>query len=126
MFRLGNGQKVENVQEFLASQIAQGRSTCLYCSQRDAKAWVDDLGELVATTPDGTEIRRHAHIAATTYRSGNPKIACNRVIVGNPARYREWQAIPGNDKGWMAEWTYYPDSQCDELVARHMNTSEVA
>lgn len=126
--RLGNGQRVEDLEAAMAEWRAAGRSPSTYCSKRDHEAWVDDLGELTHTLPDGTEIRRHASIKCGTYRSGNPKIAHNRVIVGNPTKYAEWKRkdaeareaeVPLAERPWMPEWTFYPDREFDDIVARY-------
>lgn len=123
--RLGNGQKVDNITAAMAEWRARGRSPSTYCSRQEHDAWVDDLGELMYTLPDGTEIRRHANIKCCTYRGGNPKIAYNRVLIGNPAVYAAWKArdtkareegLPLRD--WMGEWTFYPDKDYEKVVRR--------
>lgn len=125
MHRDGSGKKIENLEQAKAEWRAKGKSPSTYCSKKEWDETQDDLGELVLTTPDGTEIRKHASIKCTA-RGGSHKIAHNRVIIGNPTKYAKWKAAretkPDNLKiyeGWMAEWTYYPHSDLDKLVARH-------
>ena len=107
--KLGNGTKIETLERLAQLQqewILNRRSPSTYCSNADHNSWVENLGELVLRLDDGTEIRRHAHLKSHT-RGGTPAILHNRVIVGNPTI----------SKGW----TYYPDVDLENIVARHQN-----
>lgn len=129
MHRDGSGKKIENLEQAKAEWRAKGKSPSTYCSKKEWDETQDDIGELVLTTPDGTEIRKHASVKCTT-RGGSHKIAHNRVIIGNPIKYAEWKAgcdawKATNTKSnrlydsWMAEWTHYPHSYLDKLLSDH-------
>jgi hypothetical protein len=112
--RDGNGIIID-LDEKRAEWKANRRSPSLYLTKTEAEAFTDDIGELVARFTDGTEVRRHAYLLDST-RGGQAKIACNRIITGNPAKYKAW--IEGAQDGYYPEWTYYPDHDLDEMVAR--------
>ena len=115
MHRDGSGKKIEDLEQAKAEWRASGKSPSTYCSKKEWDDMEDDLGELVMATADGTEIRKHASIKCTA-RGGSCKVAHNRVIIGNPFKYAAWKA--SKSAGWMPEWTYYPNSELDEIVAR--------
>ena len=128
-FRNGNGTRITDLDTHLAEWRKTGRSPSIYCSKRDYETFTEDLGELVATLPDGTEIRRHANLKASTYRSGNPKIACNRILIGIPKAYAEWKErvkdLPLAQQGYMPEWTYYPDHDYDKIMERYASEAHI-
>lgn len=124
--RHGDGTRVTDLNTALAEWRKTRRSPSIYCSRRDHETFTEDLGELVATLPDGTEIRRHANLKASTYRTGNPKIAFNRIVIGNPKAYAEWvertKDLSPDQQGYMPQWTYYPDRDFDEIMERYTKT----
>lgn len=111
MHRLGDGTKVEDIVAATQEWIANGRSPSTFPNKGEWDNWQEDLGVLLHTYEDGTEIRRHASLKCHS-RGGARKIVHNRVIVGNPKKYAEWKA--NGSQGWMAEWTFYADSKTKE------------
>lgn len=120
MHRLGDGQKIEDIEAARATWFAEGRTKSTFCSKAEWDAWQEDIGELVATLDDGTEVRQHATLKAHS-RGGSRKIIHNCVIEGNPTAYALYEADPDDQKGWMAEWTYYPSRDLDHVlqIAKH-------
>lgn len=112
--RLGDGTKIQDLDTARQEWRAARRSPSTYCNKSEYNAWVEDIGELIYTTPDGTELRRHATVKALT-RGGAPRIAHNVVIIGNPAKYAAWASNP-NKSGWMAEWTFWPDGDLERKL----------
>lgn len=107
MHRLGNGTKFDDIEAARQQWQADGRSPATFCSKAEYDAWQQDIGELIEEFEDGTEVRRHATLKDVS-RGGSRKIVHNRVIVGNPTAFANWQADP-REKGWFGEWTYYAD-----------------
>lgn len=117
MHRDGSGRAIADIDAARREWLAEGRTKTTYCSKREWDAWTEDFGELAHKTADGTEIRKNATVKAMT-RGGTCKIVHCCVIIGNPAKYREWADDP-NRQGWCAEWTFYPAAYLDTLIARN-------
>jgi len=117
--RLGSGQKIEDLQAARAQWLAAGRTVSTFCSQKEWDAWQEDIGELIEAFADGSEIRQHATIKATS-RGGSRKIVHNCIIGGNPAAYAHWLADdrPIDIKGWYPNWTYRHCRELAEVQAR--------
>jgi hypothetical protein len=115
--RLGNGTRIDDIEAARQSWREAGRSPATFCSKAEYEAWQEDHGELVEEFADGTEVRRHATLRATS-RGGNRKIVHNRVIIGNPTAFANWQADPRPEskKGWYPQWTYYPDRDLEHVL----------
>ncbi len=105
MHRDGNGKKIEDLDAARKQWQAEGKSPSTYCSKREFEAFQEDHGELVASHPDGCELRKHATLKVTC-RGGSPKLAHNRVIIGYHAR-------PSDGKSW---WTFWPIADLAKLT----------
>ena len=115
--RLGNGTRIDDIEAARQEWREAGRSLTTFCSKAEWNAWQEDIGELVEEFADGTEVRRHATLRGMS-RGGSPKIVHNRVIVGNPTAFANWQADPRDqqEKGWYPEWTHYPDDYLETVL----------
>jgi len=115
--RLGNGTRIDDLEVARREWREAGRSPATFCNKSEYESWQEDLGELVEEFADGTQVRRHATLKDVS-RGGSLKIVHNRVIVGNPTAYSNWEADPRpqDQKGWYARWTYYPDRDLDSVL----------
>ncbi len=118
--RLGNGEKIADIKEARKKWRRERRSPATFCNKGEWDAWRETFGRLVKRYADGTEIRRHGTVKGHT-RGGSKKINHNVILIGKPASYAEWLADPRPqlEKGWHAQWTYYPDSWFDDIMERH-------
>lgn len=117
--RDGSGNKIEDLAAAQKSWREAGRSITTYCSKREWDNYQEDFGELVASS-NGIELRRHASVKVIA-RGGSMGIAHNRILIGNPAQFASWLADerPQNEKGWVAQWTYYPDNHLEAALLEY-------